>query len=80
MTHSPDFDIFIGDLLATGATGWTTDDQCRHACDALTTSAGLDALRKGLSMQHDDRFMSLLTTQRMAIIRNRMNRIAGGRG
>ena len=42
------FDTDLADILADAAVGWTSDAQCRHACDALDTVAGLDLLRSRL--------------------------------
>lgn len=80
MTHSPAFDRDMALICADAAPGWTSLDQCRHACRALVTLDGLDALRKRLSELRDDRNVSLLTADRMEVIKARMDEIQRGRG
>lgn len=64
------FDTDVADILASAAVGWTDDTQCRLACFALDTGAGLDRLR--------DRLVSagLMTPERAAIIDARRQKLA----
>jgi hypothetical protein len=78
MTHSPQFDIDMALICADAARGWTSLEQCRSACRALVTLEGLDALRKRLSELRDGQNVSLLTAERMKVIRGRMDEIQRG--